>query len=148
MKNNFANEYNQEVEIRNIYDEAKKNNSEDGKEVARKLIRELGESIEAKGAAYTRCYEYYKEMKDRGNDYIAIDECIFEDKAEGLINMFRECGITEFVYNSTWSGSVEVAWLFTTFGCKINGMVEINARTKKIFSEEYEKAHGLLFKIN
>ena len=148
MKNEFATEYAQELVIRNIYDTAKANNEESGKELARTMIRELGESIEAKGRNYARVYEYYKETKDRKNDLIFIDECVFEDKAEELIEAFKECGITEFVYSSTWSGAMNIVWLFTTLGCQVAGMVEFNGRCQGFMSDEYEKAHGLLIKIN
>ncbi len=142
MKNNYEQEYAIHAEINRRYNESGCD-TEVGR-ICRAEHDALMESIEAKGAAYARGFRYYDEMKFRENDYIVIDECIFEDQAKAFIDGLRECGITEFVYASTWSGSVEILWLFTTYGCKINGMAEVNGAYKSFSSDKWEKKHGVL----
>lgn len=146
MKNNYEQEYAIHAEINRRYDES--NGDEKIAEACRAEHKALMDSIEAKGEVYAGGFRYFEDMKFRENKYIVIDECIFEDKAEGFINALKECGFTEFVYASTWSGSMEIAWLFTTFGCEIKGMVEVNGRFKGFPTEDWEKKHGLLISIN
>ena len=59
----------------------------------------------------------------------------------------REYGIEAFAFSSSWTQALESAWLFTQNGCTLEGMVEINDRCKAILSDEYEKRHALMFRV-
>jgi hypothetical protein len=65
-----------------------------------------------------------------------------------MIESLKALGIEKFTFSSTWSSSVEVAWLFTQNGCTLEGLVEINGKCKQTFSDDFEKAHGFLFSIH
>ena len=56
MKNNFAQEYAREEEIRAAYNTAKENGNEAGIEKAKADMRSLNEEIGAKGDAYAFVY--------------------------------------------------------------------------------------------
>ena len=145
MKNNYEQEYAIYAEISKRYDES--GYDPEVGEICRAEHKALMDSIEAKGAAYARGFRYYDEMKFRENDYIVIDECIFENKAEEFIEELRECGIEEFVFASTWTSSMEVMWQFTQCGCRLGGMVEVNGAYKSFSTDKWEKKHGILITL-
>lgn len=147
MKNNFETEYLKEKEIKASYNAADKANDEEGREAARKAYHTWQGAIAAKGEVYARIYTWYSEAQDRGNDYIDIHDTIWDNEVEGIIKGLRECGIEKFTFSSTWSSSVETAWLFTQNGCRLEGLIEINSQHKAFMSDKYEKAHGYLFSI-
>lgn len=146
-KNNFAEEYAREAAIKAQYHEAEKAGSKEGQEAARDAYHELEEQIAVKGNSYARIYRLYSEAQDRGNEYIDLNDTIWDEQVKPLIGSLREYGIEKFTFSSTWSSAVETAWLFTQNGCGLEGLVEINSRHKAFMSEEYEKAHGYLFSI-
>lgn len=144
MKNNFAEEYNSCEAFKSAYDTAE---SEEAKETIRAGVRYLMDSIDAKGTIYASAYRLYAEARERGNEYIDLNEVIWDRNVTGLIDGFRELGIERFTFSSTWSGAVETAWLFLQAGCALEGLVEINGPHKAFMSEEYEKVHGYLFRV-
>lgn len=146
-KNNFAEEYAKELAVKAQYDEAKKAGSTEGQEAAREAYHRLEEQIASKGNSYARIYRLYSEAQERGNEYIDLNDTIWDEQVPALIGSLREYGIERFTFSSTWSSAVETAWLFTRNGCRLEGLVEINSRHKAFMSEEYEKAHGYLFRI-
>ena len=146
-KNNFAEEYAQEMECRRQFDAAEAAGDTEGQEKARAAHQLLAEQIKAKGAAYERILRFYFEAQERGNEYIDLNEVIWDDKVTALIDSFREYGIEKFTFSSGWSSAVETAWLFTQNGCRLEGLVEINGPHKAFMSDEYENAHGYLFSI-
>jgi hypothetical protein len=145
MKNNFAEEYAREQEIKNQYKLA---DSDNGRNAARATYEKFADEMKTKGEEYERIYGLYADAKDRGNDYIDFNECIWEKNVPTMIESLRALGIEKFTFSSTWSSSVEVAWLFTQNGCTLEGLVEINGKCKQTFSDDFEKAHGFLFSIH
>ena len=89
-----------------------------------------------------------KTAKDCGNEYIDLNDTIRDEAVEGLVACMKENGIEHFTFSSTWSSAVETAWLFQKAGCRLEGLIEINSQHKAFMSDEYEKAHGYLFKLN
>lgn len=146
-KNNFAEEYAQEQECRRQFDAAEAAGNTEGQEKARDAYQRLEARIFEKGDAYGRTYRLYREAKERGNEYIDLNEVIWDDKVAPLIGSLREYGIEKFTFSSGWSSAVETAWLFIQNGCHLEGIVEINGSHKAFMSDEYEKAHGYLFTI-
>lgn len=55
--------------------------------------------------------------------------------------------IEAFTFSPSWTQALESAWLFTQNGCTLEGMVEINDRCKVILSDEHEKRHALMFRV-
>ncbi|MCD8207622.1 MAG: hypothetical protein LUD72_06780 [Bacteroidales bacterium] len=124
--NNFAEEYRTYKEIEARFDAAR--DAKDGAKVAeaRKEMHELVESIEAKGKDYESLFESYKDAWNRGNAYIDINNCIWDEKVAPLIENLRNFGIDHFTFSSTWSSAVQIAWLFTENGCSLEGLEKIN----------------------
>ena len=112
-KNNFAEEYAREAAIKAQYHEAEKAGSKEGQEAARDAYHELEEQVAAKGNSYARIYRLYSEAQDRGNEYIDLNDTIWDEQVKPLICSLREYGIEKFTFSSTWSSAVETAWLFT-----------------------------------
>lgn len=136
----------QQVKAR--YDEAKGNNNTEGMEAARKSYQQLSERIENRGKSYARVYRLYEDAVERGNEYIDLYNVIWEKDVATLIQSLRENGVEHFTFSSTWSSTVEIAWLFTQNGCTLEGLVEINGPHTNAFTGEREKVHGYLFAIH
>ena len=148
MKNELRKEYERYQQIKAVYDAAEKNGNEEGMRQARADYAAWTESVNAKGKIYGRLYKLTEEAMKRGNEYIDLNDCIWDRDVKELIDSFREYGIEAFTFSSGWSGAAETAWLFTKNGCTLEGLVEINGSHKAFMSEEYEKAHGYLFRVH
>lgn len=147
MANQFATEYAQSRIILNQYNTAIAANDEGAMQEARKAHRALEAHIEAKGTAYARLYSKYESAQERGNAFIDFDDSLQDEDVASFVASLREYGIEKFVFSSTWSSAVETAWLFQQNGCKLEGLIEINSRFKRICSDEREKVHGYLFSL-
>ena len=64
-----------------------------------------------------------------------------------LIERLRKAGIKKFTFSSTWSSTVQTAWLFLQNGCKVEGMAEINGPSTAFMSDEYERVPAYVFSI-
>lgn len=146
--NNFAEEYESYKEIEARYDAAELAGDKEQIFLAKAQFRTLRGGLLAKGDAYFRTFELYRDAKDRGNDYIDFDEVIWDDNVFGLIEGLRSMGIEYFTFSSTWSSAVKTAWLFKENGCDLEGLVMIHSPHKRFFSKEYDKAPAYLFKVN
>ena len=146
MKNNtLAEDYGIFKACAAEYDAAE---NEEAKEAARKKVQELYAQVDARGEDYVRLYKLYESAQERENEYIDLNDCIWDKDVQGLIDSFRKYGIDHFTFSSTWSSAVETAWLFLQNGCTLEGLIEINSQYKVFASDEHEKAHGYLFKVN
>ena len=87
MKNNFAQEYAREEEIRAAYNTAKETGNEARIEKAKADMRSLNEEIGAKGDAYAFVYRLYQEMKEAGNEHIDLHDTIRDERLQGLIEL-------------------------------------------------------------
>lgn len=144
---NLHNDYLASEANHTAYEAAEKTNDEAGIEAARESQRSLLEQIHSEGPDYERIFSLYESARERGNDLIDLDDCIWDDKVPGLIEALRTYGIERFTFSSTWSSAVETAWLFLQNGCRLEGLIEINSRHKAFLSDEYEKVHGYLFSL-
>lgn len=145
MKNIFAEDIKKELEIKASYHAAE---TEEGREAARQAYQEWKETVIAKGEEYGRIYKMLSDAAELGNEYIDLSECHEYRDEKGLIELFRKYGIERFTFSSGWSSAVDSAWIFVENGCTVEGMVEINTQFKAWGSDEYEKRHGYLFKVN
>lgn len=148
MNNEFVRDYEAYEKIDKAYREAEKAGNEDGMEKARKDYRAWNAGIEDKGQDYTKIFRLYKDARTVGNTYIDLHDAIWDKDVKGLIGTMRALGVDRFTFSSTWSSAVETAWLFQKEGCSLEGLVEINSQHQAFMSDEYEKAHGYLFRIN
>ena len=120
---------------------------EAGKTAIRDSYKALMKEIETLGTAACRIWRDYETSRDCGNEYLDINDVVWDKDVEALISCMRDNGIDHFTFSSTWSSAVETAWLFLQNGCTLEGLIEINSRHKDLFTGEREKAHGYLFRI-
>ena len=118
-----------------------------GKTAIRDSYKALMKEFEALGAAACRIWRDYETSRDCGNEYLDINDVVWDKDVESLISCMREHGIEKFTFSSSWSSAVETAWLFTENGCELGGLVEVNG-SMNYFAGEHEKKHGYLFKVN
>ena len=149
--NNFENFYNRIRDAKNAYDAAR---TEDEKNAARSAYKAVWDELKELGNAACRLFNEYEVSRDSGNDYLDINDnisdeevSVWDNEAAKLIEAMRQNGIERFTFSSGWSHAVETAWLFKEAGCTIEGLVEINSRYTGWNSDEHEKAHGYLFRV-
>ena len=140
----FERDYAAFEEINNRYDESL---SEEAKEQIRADYKVWADGIEAKGREYADTFRIYKDARDNGNSRPNISEPHQTRDVAALIKSFRDNGVSEFTYSSTWSSTVEVCWEFIQNGCELAGMVEVYSGLTKSFSDEKEMVPAYLFRI-
>ena len=140
--------YNEQIkEIKAAFDAANDKGDEAGKEAARERYHQWKDKIEAEGEDFCKVYNLYKSAQQRGNEYIDLYDVIWDKDVPALIDRLRKAGIQKFTFSSTWSSTVETAWLFLQNGCKLEGMAEINGTCQAFMSDEYERVHAYVFSI-
>ena len=148
MKNNFETEYAAAKKIEAKYLAAREADNGPAMDAARAERQRFIDGINARGEDYARMFQRYKEARERGNEYIDLNDVIWDNQVEGLIETFRRLGIEKFTFSSGWSDAVKTAWLFLENGCTPEGMTEINTGYKPFMASEYEKAPAWIFKVN
>lgn len=144
MKNTFEAAYEQIQEANRAYHLAA---TEEEKKAARTLHHKACEPIIQMGDIACRIWREYETARDNGNELLDINEVLWDKDVKALITCLRESGIERFTFSSTWTSTVETAWLFLQSGCTLEGMTEINAH-RSIFGEEQQKRPAYLFKVN
>ena len=139
--------YEQVQEIKRAYDAADEQNDEAGKVAAREAYHAWKDKAIAEGEDFWRVFQMYEYAQDRGNEYIDLHDVIWDKDVPDLIERLRKAGIQKFTFSSTWSGTVETAWLFVQNGCKLEGLTEINGTTTAFMSDEYERVPAYVFRI-
>lgn len=145
MMNIFEEAYRGIQEAKKAYTAAANTAEQDA---ARALYKQATAKLDGLSNTEQRIGNAYETAKDCGNEYIDLNDTIRDDAVEDLVACMKEYGIEAFTFSSTWSGAVETAWLFQKAGCTLAGLIEINSQQKAFMSDEYEKAHGYLFKLN
>ena len=145
MMNIFEEAYRGIQESKKAYTAAANTAEQDA---ARALYKQATAKLDGLSNTEQRIWNAYETAKDCGNEYIDLNDTIRDDAVEDLVACMKEYGIEAFTFSSTWSGAVETAWLFQKAGCTLAGLIEINSQQKAFMSDEYEKAHGYLFKLN
>ena len=141
-KDIFEATYEKVQEAKRVYHET--GNKEEGK----KLYAEATEWLKEIDNIEYSLWEAYEEARELGNEHIDIKDNIRDENVATWVKAMRECGIKGFTFSSGWSSAVETAWLFQKEGCTLEGLVELNSHHKVFMSDEYEKVHGYLFKVN
>lgn len=142
--NIFEETYNKVQLAKKVFDTA---TTEAEKAEARALYKTARAEITALGEIACRIYREYETSRDSGNDYLDISEAVWDKDVESLITCLRDNGIEHFTFSSKWGSAVETAWLFQQNGCTLEGLIEINSHFTKWDSDEHEKAHGYLFRV-
>ncbi len=145
MMNIFEETYKGIQEAKKAYEAAA---DKEGQEAARELYKQATTKLDSLSTTEQRIWRAYETARDCGNEYLDINDTVSDEAVEDLIACIREYGIEAFTFSSTWSSAVETAWLFQKAGCQLSGLIEINSQHKAFMSDEYEKAHGYLFKLN
>ena len=139
--------YEQQQEIERAYDAADEQNDEAGKVAAREAYHAWKDKAIAEGEDFWRVLQMYQDAKKRGNENIDLHDNIWDKDVPALIERLRKAGIKKFTFSSTWSSTVQTAWLFLQNGCKVKGMAEINGTTTAFMSGEYERVPAYVFSI-
>ena len=145
MMNIFEEAYRGIQEAKKAYAAA---TNEAQQDAARAIYKQATAKLDGLSKTEKRIWSAYETAKDCGNEYLDLNGTIRDDTVEDLVACMKECGIEAFTFSSTWSSAVETAWLFQKAGCILAGLIEINSQHKAFMSDEYEKAHGYLFKLN
>ena len=143
MNNKFEDFYKAEMELRERYDNATTNEE---REQLRTEYRKLENDVHNEGKSFVMVYYYYVDMRNRNNSYIDVDNLNETRCIPGLIKAFREHDIQYFSFSSQWSSTNETAWELVKNGCAIVGMIELNGKCKKAFTEEREITHRFLIR--
>ena len=139
--------YEQLKVLKTAYDAADEKDDEAGKVAAREQYHAWKDTVIAEGEDFWRVFQMYESAQDRGNEYIDLRDVIWDKDVPALIERLRKAGIQKFTFSSTWSSTVETAWLFIQNGCKVEGMTEINGTCQAFMSEEYERVPAYVFSI-
>ena len=145
MMNIFEEAYRGIQEAKKAYAAATNTAEQDA---ARAIYKQATAKLDGLSNTEQRIWSAYETAKDCGNEYLALNDTIRADEAEGLVACMKKYGIEAFTFSSTWSSAVETAWLFQKAGCTLAGLIEINSQHKAFMCDEYEKADGYLFKLN
>ena len=145
MMNIFEEAYRGIQEAKKAYAAATNTAEQDA---ARAIYKQATAKLDGLSSTEKRIWSAYETDKDCGNEYLDLNDTIRDDEVEDLVACMKEYGITAFTFSSTWSSAVETAWLFQKAGCTLAGLIEINSQYKAFMNDEYEKAHGYLFKLN
>lgn len=114
-------------------------------EACQKAHQELLEEVRAEGEAFGDMMRLYSEMKQQGNSRLDISGTY--RKPEEVIRIFREFGVKEFTFSSTWSSAIQISWAFTQLGCTLKGMPEVYGTKRDFQTGEYEKVPAFLFSL-
>lgn len=145
MMNIFEEAYRGIQEAKRAYAAATNTAEQDA---ARAIYKQATAKLDSLSSIEQRIWNAYETAKDRGNEYIDLNDTIRDDAVAGLVACMKKYGIEAFTFSSTWSSAVETAWLFQKAGCTLAGLIEINSQHKAFMSDDYEKVHGYLFKLN
>lgn len=138
--------WDRKVELEKVFDKAEAAEDQAGMDAARASYQDLLSEVREGGDDASSMMRFVSSMRERGNQYIDVDSP--HDDPEDVDRMFRAYGVTSFVLDSSWTSAIEYAWKMQELGWKLSGMVEVNSKTQKFMSDEYEKVHGLFFSLN
>ena len=137
--------YGRSEELEKKFDAAEKVGDAQTMQACRDAYQELVKEVQAEGEYFGNMMRLYSDMKKHGNSRLDLSGTYREP--EKILETFREFGVTEFTFSSTWSSAIQVAWEFTQMGCTLKGMTEIYGSGRKLMSNEYEKVPAYLFSL-
>ena len=137
--------YERHEELERKLDAAENDGNTRAIEACQKGHQELLEEVRAEGETFGDMMRLYSEMKQQGNSRLDLSGTY--RKPEEVIRIFRDFGVKEFTFSSTWSSAIQVSWAFTQLGCTLKGMTEVHATKRDFQTGEYEKVPAFLFSL-
>ena len=149
MNKQFELDYALEKQIYDSYHKAEDADDEEGMTKFRSMYRdEFAPYMKEKEEDYLLLYRMYKDAMERENQYIDFDEPYQYRDADHLFETLKKYEVERFTFSSGWSSAIETAWELVQKGCTLEGMIQINSRHTKIFSDERERIPAFVFKVN
>ena len=137
--NRFEELYCKVQELRKLYNEGEK---------AQQSCNELKETIKNEENGFKEIWTMYQKAKENKNQYLDLNEVIWDNEVKPIIKILRDNGIEKFTFSSTWTSAVKTAWLFKQNGCTLEGLIEINEGFEDFETREMKKTPAYLFKLN
>ena len=137
--------YQRHEELERKFDAAEKAGDTKAMDACQDSHQNLLQEVRVEGEAFGDMMRLYSEMKQQGNSRLDLSGTY--RKPEEIIRIFRDFGVKEFTFSSTWSSAIQVSWAFTQLGCTLEGMIEIYGSGRKFMSNEYEKVPAYLFSL-
>ena len=137
--------YERHEELERKFDAAEKAGDTKAMDACQDSHQNLLQEVRVEGEAFGDMMRIYSEMKQQGNSRLDLSGTY--RKPEEIIRIFRDFGVKEFTFSSTWSSAIQVSWAFTQLGCTLEGMIEIYGSGRKFMSNEYEKVSAFLFSL-
>ena len=137
--------YERHEELERKFDAAEKAGDIKTMDACQDSHQDLLQEVRVEGEAFGDMMRLYSEMKQQGNSRLDLSGTY--RKPEEIIRIFRDFGVKEFTFSSTWSSAIQVSWAFTQLGCTLEGMIEIYGSGRKFMSNEYEKVPAFLFSL-
>lgn len=81
-------------------------------------------------------YWAYRSSKEAGNDVIDFQEVIWDRDIAEIVKTCRENDIREFTISCQFSSLIETLAEFDKLGCKMFGIVQVNAPYKEFMSDK------------
>ena len=107
--------YGRSEELEKKFDAAEKAGDAQTMQACRDAYQELVKEVQAEGEDFGNMMRLYSDMKKHGNSLLDLSGAYREPKK--ILQVFREFGVKEFTFSSTWSSAIQVAWEFTQLGC-------------------------------
>ena len=137
--------YGRSEELEKKFDAAEKVGDAQTMQACRDAYQELVKEVQVEGEDFGDMMRLYSDMKKHGNSRLDLSETY--RKPEEIIRIFRDFGVKEFTFSSTWSSAIQVSWAFTQMGCTLKGMTEVHGSKRDFQTGEYEKVPAFLFSL-
>ena len=137
--------YGRNEELERKFEAAEKAGDEKTMDACQDAYQDLLQEVRAEGEAFGDMMRLYSDMKKHGNSRLDLSGTYREP--EKILETFREFGVTEFTFSSTWSNAIQVSWAFTQLGCTLKGMTEVHGTKRDFQTGEYEKVPAFLFSL-
>lgn len=135
--------YGRNEELEKKFDAAEKVGDAQTMQACRDAYQELVKEVRVEWKDFGDMMRLYSEMKQQGNSRLDLSGTYW--KPEEVIRIFREFGVKEFTFSSTWSSATQTSWAFTQLGCTLKGMTEVHGTKRDFQTGEYEKVPAFLF---
>lgn len=138
--------YGRNEELEKKFDAAEKVGDTKTMDACQDAYQDLLQEVRVEGKDFGDMMRLYSDMKKHGNSLLDLSGTYQEPKK--ILEVFREFGVKEFTFSSSWSSAIQVAWEFTQNGCTLKGMTEIYGSSQKFMSNEYERIPAYVFEIH
>lgn len=105
--------YQRHEELERKFDAAEKAGDTKAMDACQDSHQNLLQEVRVEGEAFGDMMRLYSEMKQQGNSRLDLSGTY--RKPEEIIRIFRDFGVKEFTFSSTWSSAIQVSWAFTSW---------------------------------